>query len=72
MENKDKLEVCFVKTLPNSRVQIKIKQGEQRVVRAPSSWAIELNEVLLNLDESELDTLIGMLETCKSKLKEGN
>lgn len=69
MENKDKLEVCFVKTLPNSRVQIKIKQGEQRVVRAPSSWAIELNEVLLNLDESELDTLIGMLQAYKSKFK---
>ena len=69
MENKDKLEVCFVKTLPNSRVQIKIKQGEQRVVRAPSTWAIELNEVLLNLDESELDTLIGMLQAYKLKFK---
>lgn len=69
MGNKDKLEVCFVKTLPNSRVQIKIKQGKQRVVRAPSSWAIELNEVLLNLDESELDTLIDMLQAYKSKFK---
>lgn len=69
MENKDKLEVCFVKTLPNSRVQIKIKQGEQRVVRAPSSWAIELNEVLLNLDESELNTLISMLQAYKLKFK---
>lgn len=69
MENKDKLEVCFVKTLPNSRVQIKIKQGEQRVVRAPSSWAIERNQVLLNLDESELDTLISMVQAYKSKFK---
>lgn len=72
MENKDKLEVHFVKTLPNSRIQIKIKQGEQRVVRAPSSWAITLNEVSLNLDKSELDTLIGMLQVYKSKFKQGN
>lgn len=69
MENKDKLEVCFVKTLPNSRVQIRIKQGEQKVVRAPSSWAIERNQVLLNLDESELDTLISMLQAYKLKFK---
>ena len=33
----DKLEAHFVKTLPNGRVQIKIKQGKERVVRASSS-----------------------------------
>lgn len=66
---KDKLEVRFIKKLPNDCIQIEIKQGEQRVVRAPSSWAIERNQVLLNLDESELDTLISMLQTCKLKLK---
>lgn len=32
-----KLEAHFVKTLPNGRVQIKIQQGEERVVRAASS-----------------------------------
>lgn len=68
----DKLKARFIKTLPNGRVQIKIKQGKEQVVRAPSSWAIEKNQVLLNLDESELDCLIDMLKTCKSKLKEGN
>lgn len=68
----DKLEAHFVKTLPNGRVQIKIKQGEERVVRAPSSWTKDKNQVILDIDESELNTLIDMLETCKSKLKEGN
>lgn len=68
----DKLKARFVKTLPNGRLQIKIKQGEERVVRAPSSWAIEKNQVILDIDESELNALIDMLKTCKSKLKEGN
>lgn len=68
----DKLKARFVKTLPNGRVQIKIEQGRERVVRAPSSWVIEKNQVILDIDESELDCLIDMLKTCKSKLKEGN
>lgn len=66
---KDKLEVRFIKKLPNDCIQIEIKQGEQRVVRAPSSWAIEQNQVLLNLDEFELDTLISMLQAYKLKFK---
>lgn len=66
---KDKLEVRFIKKLPNDCIQIEIKRGEQRVVRAPSSWAIERNQVLLNLDEFELDTLISMLQAYKLKFK---
>lgn len=68
----DKLKARLVKTLPNGRLQIKIKQGEERVVRASSSWAIEKNQVILDIDESELNALIDMLKTCKSKLKERN
>ena len=37
-----------------------------------TGYGTETHYAFADLAEEELDTLIGMLETCKSKLKEGN
>lgn len=62
-----------VQTVDNGCVaRIKIKQHKEGVGYIARGWVTGKNEAFADLDESELDDLIGMLETCKSKLKEGN
>ncbi len=64
--------VVRVETINNGCARLKIKQRKEGIGHIARGWVIGENEAFADLDESELDTLIGMLETCKSKLKEGN
>lgn len=52
--------------------RISIEHTREDVCHPVTGYGTETNYAFADLAEEELDTLIGMLETCKSKLKEGN
>lgn len=52
--------------------RISIEHTREDVYHPITGYGTETHYAFADLDESELDALIGMLETCKAKLKEGN
>lgn len=52
--------------------RISIEHTHEDVYHPITGYGTETHYAFADLAEEELDTLIGMLETCKSKLKEGN
>lgn len=52
--------------------RISIEHTREDVCHPITGYGTETHYAFADLAEEELDTLIGMLETCKSKLKEGN
>lgn len=52
--------------------RISIEHTREDVCHPITGYGTETAFAFADLAEEELDTLIGMLETCKSKLKEGN
>lgn len=50
--------------------RISIEHTREDVCHQVTGYGTETHFAFADLDESELDTLIGMLETCKSKLKQ--
>ena len=53
-------------------VRISIEHTREDVCDPITGYGTDTAFSFADLDESELDCLIGMLETCKSKLKQGN
>lgn len=52
--------------------RISIEHTREDVCHPVTGYGTETHFAFADLDEEELDVLIGMLETCKSKLKQGN
>lgn len=52
--------------------RITIEHTRDGVCHPITGYGTETHYAFADLSEEELDTLIDMLETCKSKLKEGN
>lgn len=52
--------------------RISIKHTREDVWHPITGYVTETRFAFADLAEEELDALIGMLETCKAKLKEGN
>lgn len=71
--NQSNLRVEIVSP-PNEHglARISIEHTREDVCHPITGYGVETHYAFADLDESELDALIGMLETCKAKLKEGN
>lgn len=52
--------------------RISIEHTREDVCHPITGYGTETHYAFADLAEEELDALIGMLETCKAKLKEGN
>lgn len=52
--------------------RISIEHTREDICHPITGYGTETHFAFADLDESELDALIDMLETCKAKLKEGN
>lgn len=77
--NRDGVEATHQSTLrvaniskEHSLVHIEIEHTREDICDPITGYGTDTFTAFAELGESELDALIGMLETCKSKLKEGN
>jgi hypothetical protein len=66
-----RVEIAFPPS-EHGLVRISIEHTREDVCHPITGYGTETHYAFADLSEEELDTLIDMLETCKSKLKEGN
>jgi hypothetical protein len=66
-----RVEIAFPPS-EHGLARIGIEHTRDDVCHPITGYGTETHYAFADLSEEELDTLIDMLETCKSKLKEGN
>lgn len=62
--------VISTEILDGALVRVSIEHMRDDICDPIGGFGTDLFTAFADMDESELDTLIGMLETCKSKLKQ--